>query len=475
MSKLNRTPDSTVRKRIQLGLSANAYSTGISGLVHLAGVPILLQAWGTQLYGEWLVLFAIPAYLSMANLGYSLSIANDMTALTARDDRGGALMAFQSLIALISVTALTMAVIVGVVVTVVPVAGWLHLTGLSASTIRWVLLLLAGEILIQLFGGVSSAGYRATREYGLGATLDATVILLQSVAIWIAALAGFGIVGAAAAFLCVRVAGTLVTTGVLIHRHPWLRIGFRQARLRYIRNLLSPSFASLMLPISNALKNQGLLLVVNALLGPIAVVVFSVLRTLTRLSLRLVSIVSHSIEPEVASAEGSRDRDLQRRLYLAGLRGSWWLSILIGIALYFIGNTILRVWTHGQVPMDKTLFIWLLAASAISAIWLVPLTMLQAMNRHQRAALAYVLGGIIAVAVAWILVRATGNIAGAGVALLIGDGFFAVYVLVAVARITQTPLGATLSSIMNPSALFHGQSFFSIPERFMNTLRRTFR
>ncbi len=456
-------------------MSANAYSMLTTVMIQLAGVPILLHSWGTQLFGEWLVLSAIPVYLSLANLGYALSIANDMTARIARDDREGALVAFHSLTALISVTTLAAVMAVTIIVTVVPVAGWLHLAGLSASMVRWVLILLVGEVLIQLWGGVSSAGYRATGEYGLGLTLDATVILFQYVAIWSAALSGFGIVGAAVAFLSVRVVGTLMTTGILLRRHPWLSLGFRQARLRYIRRLLTPSLASLMLTISNTLKNQGSLLVVNALLGPVAVVMFSVLRTLTRLSLRFVSIVSHSIEPEVARAEGSRDHALQRRLYLAGLRGSWWLSVLAGISLYILGNAILRIWTHGEVPMDQTLFLWLLVASGISAIWHVSLTMLQALNRHQRAAIAYVLCGIIVVVVAWVLVRTTGSVTGAGLALLIGDGLFVVYVLVATSRAIQAPLGATLAYVVNPIALFRNQTLSDISTRFMSAWHRVFR
>lgn len=441
-------------------MSANTYSMLTTIISQLAGVLILLHSWGGQLYGEWLVLSAIPIYLSLVNLGYASSIANDMTTRIAHDDQEGTLVAFHSLIALISVTALAAAVIAGIALIIFPVAGWLHLAGLSASSVRWVLILLAIEVLIQLFGGISSAGYRAAGEYGLGATLNATVILFQNVAIWSAALSGFGIVGAAVAFLSVRVTGTLIVTGILLRRHPWLRLGFGRARLGYIRLLLTPSIASLMIPISNALKNQGLLLVVNALLGPISVVMFSVLRTLTRLSLRLVSVVSRSIEPEVARAEGNKNRALQRRLYLAGLRGSLWLSVLAGIALFFFGNVILKVWTYGEVPMHQTLFFLLLVASVISAIWSVPLTMLHALNRHQRAATVYVLSGIIVLVIAWILIRATESITWAGFALLIGDGLCTLYVLVTTSRALQAPLSATLAYVVNPIMMFRNQKNF---------------
>jgi hypothetical protein len=79
--------DRHVTRRILHGLGANAYGQLVVIIIQLAGVPILLHAWGTQLYGEWLILAAIPTYLSMADLGFSQSAGNDMTAHGARRQR----------------------------------------------------------------------------------------------------------------------------------------------------------------------------------------------------------------------------------------------------------------------------------------------------------------------------------------------------------------------------------------------------
>ncbi|THD09540.1 hypothetical protein [Metallibacterium scheffleri] len=77
--------DRHVTRRILHGLGANAYGQLVAVVIQLAGVPILLHAWGTQLYGEWLILAAIPTYLLMADLGFSQSAGNDMTARSVRE------------------------------------------------------------------------------------------------------------------------------------------------------------------------------------------------------------------------------------------------------------------------------------------------------------------------------------------------------------------------------------------------------
>jgi hypothetical protein len=71
--------DKGIIRRIKHGFGANVYGQMVIVIIQLAGVPILLSAWGTQVYGEWLILASIPTYLSMADLGFSQSAGNDMT------------------------------------------------------------------------------------------------------------------------------------------------------------------------------------------------------------------------------------------------------------------------------------------------------------------------------------------------------------------------------------------------------------
>src|SRR5437867_12754550 len=98
--------DNNIVQRLLKGFGANLYGQAVVVVIQLAGVPILLHYWQAQLYGEWLILFAIPSYLSMTDLGFSQSAANDMTARVARGDKSGALTVFQSLSALVILSAL---------------------------------------------------------------------------------------------------------------------------------------------------------------------------------------------------------------------------------------------------------------------------------------------------------------------------------------------------------------------------------
>ena len=76
-----------LRSRLTKGLGGEVYARLVTVLVQLAGVPIFLHAWGAPLYGEWLILAAIPWYLTMSDAGFARAGTNEMTMLVARDER----------------------------------------------------------------------------------------------------------------------------------------------------------------------------------------------------------------------------------------------------------------------------------------------------------------------------------------------------------------------------------------------------
>lgn len=442
-----------MRARLLMGFGANASGQVIVAVIQLAGVPILLHYWGGQLYGEWLILFAIPAYLSIMDLGFSQSAGNDMTARVARGERSQALEVFQSLIAFVFLAAGVSLVLMSFLVFVIPLDRWGSLTAMTTIEVRWVLWLLTAAVLIQLTEGISHAGFRANGDYPLQRAIAYLTLLLQFTGIWLAAAAGWGPVAAAAAFFIVRAAVTPLVGYLLARRHPWLRFGIGNARAAQLRALFRPALANSAFPTAQALSTQGMVLVVGATLGPLAVVTFSTLRTLTRISLQLVLAASHAAEPELATAYGSGDRSLLRSLYQHTLRASLWLSFGSALFLAAAGGWILDIWTQGKVGMDYALFTLLLFTSVASVLWYGALTTLRATNRHLRASVVYLVTAAGTVALSAVLLSSTGILAAVGLSLLLADCILLVYGLRAVSRLCgDTALGG-LRATINPAPL----------------------
>jgi O-antigen/teichoic acid export membrane protein len=440
---------STLISRLIGGFGANAYGQLVTIIVQVLGVPILLHFWGTQMYGEWLILSAIPTYLSMVDLGFSLSAANDMTARVARGDHQGALATFQSLAALVYGIILTCLVISGLLVLFLPFGQWMHLTSLSNSETRWILWLLAASVLIHLADGVNHAGYRAYGEYAFHSFFNYSALLVQQLAVWATALLGNRPAFAALAMATVFALNTAVMTVRLFRRHRELVPGFQYANLNLLKSLIKPAMANLALPLANAINIQGMVLVVGNLLGPVMVVTFSTLRTLTRFAIQMVYSISHAFEPEMAAAWGNEDKKLLHRLYINNLRLSFWSSLGLAIILFLAGGWVVNIWTHGQVIVDVGLFNLLLVSAVASGLWYGGLNLLKAGNRHIKATIGYVLASGIAIVLAVTLVSYNSRLSSAGVALVAMDGLMVAYLFKYAADHIELPVRFLVQSILD--------------------------
>src|ERR1700686_5660464 len=88
--------DNSTKHRLMLSFLSNWISRLANTIIQLIQVPVFLHFWSVPLYGEWMIINSIPAYLSFSNVGFGSVAGNEMTMMVARDDREGALRVFQS-------------------------------------------------------------------------------------------------------------------------------------------------------------------------------------------------------------------------------------------------------------------------------------------------------------------------------------------------------------------------------------------
>jgi O-antigen/teichoic acid export membrane protein len=96
---------------------------------------------------------------------------------------------------------------------------------------------------------------------------------------------------------------------------PALRPTLRYWRKTSLRAILKPSGHYALLYSSNILGYQLPVIVIQRVLGPVAVVTFSVTRTIYSMSRRLPSLVTNSIGPEVTITYGERNWQKLYKLY----------------------------------------------------------------------------------------------------------------------------------------------------------------
>jgi O-antigen/teichoic acid export membrane protein len=415
-------------QRLLRGFGASALGPAVTLAAQIVSVPVFLHAWGTKLYGEWLILAAIPTYIAFSDIGFGNVAANDMTMRAAAQDRTGALKTFQSAWVLITVSSLLVGA--GFVLSAwkLPLASWLQLDSLGRRNTGAVLTFLSLYALLSLQADLTASGFRCQEAYARGMLLKNLVRLAETLTVTLLVAGSRPPVEAAAAYFAVRALGTVAMAWVLVRHSPWLRYGWQHADIESVRRLLRPAIAYLAFPAANALSLQGMVLMVGAVLGPIAVATFSTLRTLTRFGFQIMEAVKNSVWPELSAAYGAGDWVLARRLHRVACQVSLWSSLATVAFLGWSGEAILALWTHGRVMPDPPTFYWLLLVIAANSFWYTSSVVTIASNQHERIAVFYFFGASASLGLAWVLMPYFG-IRGAAMALLAIDVVVGWYVV----------------------------------------------
>jgi O-antigen/teichoic acid export membrane protein len=219
----------------------------------------------------------------------------------------------------------------------------------------------------------------------------------------------------------------------LRRKNPWLSLGLKHARPDRIRQLAAPALGFMALPLGNAVGIQGFTLLIGFLSGPIAVTVFSTMRTLTRVNFQLTAVLAWAIWPELSAAFGAGNlalaRMLHRRAYQAGVA----FSAVITVFLWFAGPWIYRAWIRHAVSFDTTCFHILLLVAFANSLWFTSSVVPMSTNAHHRLTTAFAAASLGSVAAGWWLIPTMG-IAGAPCALLLIE-------LLMISLVLRTSLG----------------------------------
>lgn len=401
-------------RRVVAALGANAFGQAINIVIQLASLPLFLHQWDVSTYGTWLMLSAIPAYLSMADVGMVAAAGNRMTMAMGRGDTKQANVIFQSAMIFMLLAC------GGIGAVSLPLALWAPIPGIVLWDERLALAALVLTVLLALFGGLAEAIFKSTGRYAQGTMLANGLRLAE----WAGCMLGLFIGGT---FAAVAIAGLLVrATGVLWmiwrsgqgqHPFSW---GVREAHIAEVRAMATPAISFMAFPLANALSFQGVTLVVGHLFGPAMVAVFNTYRTLARVAVQVTGIFGHALWAELSHLYGRGGAQAVAGLY----RRSAWigaaLSVGVSLALYLVAPWLLQVWTHGRIGVQPTLLLILLVYAAAGGVWHVPRVLLLATNQHVGLAQWTLLAAALSLVLSWGLGTMLG-LEGAGMAMLLSE------------------------------------------------------
>jgi O-antigen/teichoic acid export membrane protein len=439
-----------VRRRLLHGFGANALGSVVTTLIQLVAVPILIQSWGARLYGEWLVLIAIPTFISMSDWGFENVAGTEMILALTDEDRERAAEIYRTLQLFVAAASICIVVIAAGALRFLPVAKWLVPGGLDARVVSIIIVVLIIHVGVVVQGGLIRAVFRSGGDYALGVMYQNFTRVGDAAAVIITAMAGGGLIAASLAMLSSRATMTAIAHWQMRTRNRWIQTAGRPSRRR-LRELAPAIVAMMAFPLGFALSLQGMVTIIGLILGPIAVVTFATTRTLSRFVFQLGGVISNATWPELSFAFGNGDLTLARALNRRGFQAVAWLTLTLAIVMGVMGALLLRWWTRGAVQFHPLMLGVLLLVAVIDACWTASSVAALAAGRYRGISVMYVVTTSTSLIMTAAGLRSLG-IEAAPVALLIGSVVMFPYVFRTSLELTHDRTADFLQFVVRPPA-----------------------
>jgi O-antigen/teichoic acid export membrane protein len=437
-----------IQRRLFIGFLTTIISKFASSIIQFVQVPVLLHFWGETMFGEWMIITALPTYLSFSNIGFGSVAGNEMTMLMARGEQDEALSVFQSCWWLISLLLGVAGALMTVVLFTLPMARLLHLSTISNHDASWALFWLGLAVLFGQLEQLLQASYRCIARYSYGNFLKSVLTLLAFGAQLAPIILGYGPRTTAMVFAIANISVTAILCIMVKHDIPWISYGWSHASFVEIKRLTRPALAFMGFPLGQGFNLAGSQLAVGYAIGPIGVAIFVTARTVSRTALQVVEMVKNTVWPELSIAFGAGNIDLVRTLHRRACQIALFISLSVVVVVALFGPTFLHRWTLGKVPASPRLLSLLLVVVVFYSLWSTSSTLVAAINLHERLATIYALATGITVVLTYFAARRFG-LYGAAASLLLSEIIMDVYVLPSSLRISHDTWSGFLGALVH--------------------------
>ncbi|WP_298011748.1 hypothetical protein [uncultured Aquabacterium sp.] len=398
----------SARNRIIAGLGAHAFGQLVTIFGQIALTPLYFKSWGAAMYGEWLMLSTIPAYLVMADLGIGSAAGNDMAMKVAAGDKEGARSVLRAMLyisACAAAAVIAVGVFAGGLIWSIP---FLHTSQIPVREASAATALLGVGVGVGFFSSVASGVYRAVGRNAAGVLIANLARMVEISALGILLLLGAGPIDLCLCGLFIRTASLIIQRWHIGRISQWLILPGAKRERGAVRRLLRPALGFMAYPLGNALALQGPLMLIGVVMGPASSATFAALRTVARVPNQITNVLSFSIWPEISKAYGESDESMLREMH----RASWGITAIVAMVaatiLCIFGPMMAEIWLHRAISVDRSLLAGLLLIATTSSLWNASAVFLSAVNLHAKFGLLYVVTNSVGLILAGLLASLSG-------------------------------------------------------------------
>lgn len=386
--------------RIVKMISAVSAGIGVTFLSQFLLPPCFLHTYGVARYGEWLVLSGTLGFLSNLNFGITTYASNELTILHKRGhhERFRALQG--STLALLLVMAL-FGTLICLSALLLPLDQMLHITHLSRRDAQWTACLLGLQAMVHLIAAYYNQMFLLVELPHRGTSwsnlrrLSWVVGSLPPLFLHMS----FSCV-ACGQFITVLLVSIASIVDLKYCLGP-ISLGLSGANWATARAALTPSGMFAMISAQQFLIYQAPVILLQWMLGPTVVVVFSTSRTILATARQALQAITQAISPEVTFSFAEQDHQRMLQIYHYSEKIVFSLIPIVNMSAFLFAPVLLAIWLHRSWLFDPWTYGLMALISGVQSMREHKQFFQFSTNRHHRLAIIVFFGNLLMVAASY--------------------------------------------------------------------------
>jgi O-antigen/teichoic acid export membrane protein len=371
----------SIYKSIAKNYVANSIGLGIRFLNQIAMVPLFISFWGIDKYADWILITALSSFFSMTDMGLNTVTTNEFVIKYQQKEYFVCLKLLINTFLYITMIGIVVLLFAVVIFFTSGFKELLQISVFSEFETSFIFILLLFHVFMGMYNGAYHGIFRATSHAYIATTIESIVRLVELIILFVGIVCKINILIIIVLYV-VPICLSIIYKHVYVQKWFKLKFSFHLVDFQLLKSLIKPSFAFVLTPLGYAISNQGMIFVVNALLGQILLVAFTTTRTLVNFLRSLMNLLGNAIWPEISVAYGKKELGTISTIYHRTFLITGILTLVCIILLCFIGKPIYLTWTKHSVIFDPVFFYGLLVVLFISCLWSITSVILLATNNH---------------------------------------------------------------------------------------------
>ena len=402
-------------------------------------VPLYILYWGTDLYSDWIILYAITSFFTLSDIGLNNVTANRFCMEYVQNN----LQICKSLL----VNNFILIVIIGGIFTISTfLYGYnndltksLGLHCVSNQTANLVLTTLVLQIFLTMASSIMDAVYYAHSKSAKATYLNNINKLSNSLIILIGILLHLSLPS-------ITTIGLFPSIIILLYKHYNTKklfpypLSLKDKNFTLLKEIIKPSIAYMAFPIGNIIIFQGFTLLVNSYFGPANLILFNTTRTMVNFIRTMIQTITSAIKPEFTLAFGRKDYNFMKQIHRKTLFSCLTLSIVISLFFLIAGPLIYKIWTSNKIEFHYILMLNLAFAMILNSIWEASGATLMSTNNHIGLGRIYIISSILSISIGFISSKYLGSLNFTALSLSICDLFMSMYAVRKALSLTKDKL-----------------------------------